>query len=55
MRDILIDFGLPALIIIICFVLLMTGKNGEVKAILTLAAGWIFKSGMQHKIAKKTP
>ena len=49
MRDILIDFVLPAMIIVICFVLLMTGKNGEVKSILTLAAGWIFKSGIQRK------
>ena len=47
--DLLIDFGLPFLIIVICFVLLMTGKNSEVKSILTLAAGWVFKSGYQRK------
>lgn len=45
MKDILIDFGLPALVLIICFVLLMTGRDGEVKAILAAAVGWLFKSG----------
>ena len=44
-REILTEFGLPALIMLICFVLLLTGRDGEVKAIMTLAAGWIFKSG----------
>jgi len=47
--DILIDFGLPVLIIVICFTLLMTGRNSEVKSILTLAAGWVFKSGYQRR------
>ena len=44
-RDLAVDFGLPALILIICAVLLLTGKDGEVKSIMTLAAGWVFKSG----------
>ncbi len=55
-KDLLIDFGLPFLIIVICFVLLMTGKNSEVKSILTLAAGWVFKSGYQRKSnGKRSP
>ena len=45
MKDILISFGLPALVIISCVVLLMTGQDGEVKAILAMASGWLFKSG----------
>ena len=44
-RELLVDFGLPALVIVITSALLWTGKDGEVKAIMTLAAGWIFKSG----------
>jgi hypothetical protein len=32
-------------------VLLLTGRDGEVKAILAMAAGWIFKSGISR--AKK--
>ena len=52
----MIDFVLPSLIIVICFVLLMTGKNSEVKSILTLAAGWVFKSGYQRKSnGKRSP
>ena len=49
MKDILIDFGLPALIIILAFILLVTGVNSEVKSILAIAAGWIFKSGYAKK------
>ncbi len=45
-RELCTDFGLPALILVICAILLLTGKDGEVKAIMTLAAGWIFKSGI---------
>lgn len=44
-RELLVDFGLPFLIIITCGVLLISGIDGEVKSILALAAGWIFKSG----------
>ena len=44
-REILMDFGLPVIIIIVCLILLLTGRDGEVKAILAMAAGWIFKSG----------
>lgn len=44
-RELAVDFGLPALILIICATLLFKGKDGEVKAIMALAAGWVFKSG----------
>ena len=48
MKDFFIDFGLPALILVICFILILTGKDSEVKSVLTMAAGWIFKSGYLH-------
>jgi hypothetical protein len=44
-RELCVEFGLPALIMLIAFVLLLTGIDGEVKTILALAAGWLFKSG----------
>ena len=46
------DDILVALVIIVCMVLLLTGIDGEVKAILALAAGWIFRRGyttIKHK------
>lgn len=39
------DFVLPLVVVVGCVVLLMTGRDGEVKAILAMAAGWLFKSG----------
>jgi len=44
-RELCVDFGLPALVIVITGLLLFTGKDGEVKTILAMAAGWLFKSG----------
>jgi hypothetical protein len=52
-REILIDFGLPALIMLIAGVLLFCGKDGEVKTILAMAAGWLFSSGVTYKRVKK--
>lgn len=49
MKDILIDFGLPALLLLICAALLFTGIDGEVKSVLLLSAGWMFRSGVIHK------
>jgi len=46
-RELLVDFGLPVIIIIVCALLLAFNIDGEVKSILALAAGWIFKSGYQ--------
>lgn len=46
MKSILIDFGLPALLIVVCMVLILSGADGEVKSILAMAAGWMFKSGV---------
>lgn len=47
MREILIDFGIPAILIVGCFVLLGMGIDGEVKSILTMAAGWTFHAGVK--------
>ncbi len=44
-REILIDFGLPALVIVITGTLLFTGRDSETKTIFAAAAGWLFKSG----------
>lgn len=44
-RELLTDFGLPVVIIGVCAWLLASGIDGEVKSILAMAAGWIFKSG----------
>lgn len=48
-KGVFIDFGLPALVIIISGMLLMTGRDHEVKTILAMAAGWLFKSGYTRK------
>ena len=46
MRELLIDFGIPSMLILGCFILIGFGIDGEVKSILTLAAGWVFRSGV---------
>ncbi|GAI74811.1 unnamed protein product [marine sediment metagenome] len=33
------------ILIVGCLVLLFTGRDGEVKSILTVAAGWLFGTG----------
>jgi hypothetical protein len=50
-KDLLIDFGLPAMVLAICFVLLFCGRDSDVKAVFAMAAGWLFKSGYAHKKA----
>lgn len=47
MKDLLLDFGLPVLIIMVCLVLLLSGIDGEVKTMLTIATGWVFRSSWQ--------
>lgn len=49
MKDILIDFGIPVLMIAGCFTLLIMGIDGEVKSVLLLAAGWTFRSGYTRR------
>lgn len=49
MKDILIDFGIPSMLIIGCFLLIGLGIDGEVKAVLLMAAGWCFNSGYKRK------
>lgn len=48
LKDILIDFGIPTIILVGCFTLLILGIDGEVKTILVLAGGWCFHSGYRH-------
>jgi hypothetical protein len=44
MRDILIDFGVPALVLIVCAVLLLCGVDSEVKTAMILAIGVMLKA-----------
>lgn len=44
-RELLVDFGLPALLIIILSLLLAFHIDGEVKTLLAAVVGWIVKSG----------
>lgn len=53
MRETIIDFGLPAVIILGCFLLLFTGHDSEIKSILTLACGWVCKAGYTRIPTKK--
>jgi len=45
LKDILIDFGLPVLLIIILSLLLAFRIDSEVKTLLAAVVGWITKSG----------
>ena len=41
---------ITAMVLIIgCLILIFTGKDSEVKSILTVAAGWLFGSTYQEK------
>ena len=44
----LIDFGLPALILVLLFILMLTGINGEVKSLMAATIGWIIRSGVKR-------
>ncbi len=48
MKDILIDFVLPALILAMLFTLLLTGIDGEVKTLFATVLGWIVKGGVSR-------
>jgi len=53
LKGLLIDFGLPFTLMLMCFLLIWTGKDSEVKSVFLMAAGWLFKSGYTKK-GKKT-
>lgn len=53
MRDILIDFGLPALILVMLFVLMLTGIDSEVKTLMAAVVGWIINSGVSKTRKRK--
>jgi hypothetical protein len=45
---------ITALVLLIgCLILVFTGIDGEVKSILTLAAGWLFGSAFTEKKQEK--
>jgi len=48
------DVIIALVIVVGCFVLIATGIDGEVKSILTVAAGWAFGAEYQaRKLTKK--
>jgi len=49
MLDRMIDLIIPAALIGICTYLLISGIDGEVKVILTMAAGWAFHGAVRTK------
>ncbi len=49
LKDILIDFGIPVLILVMCFVLMVTGIDGDVKTTFAGAVGWLLASGIRTK------
>lgn len=52
-RELCIEFFLPAMVIVITGALLWTGRDAEVKTIFAMAAGWLFKSGIARNTVKK--
>lgn len=52
-RELLIDFGLPCLVLLITGILLFCGKDSEIKTIFAAAAGWLFKSGYTRRRKEK--
>ena len=49
MKDFLIDFGIPVILIVGSFILISMGIDGEMKSILTMAAGWAFHAGVRKR------
>ncbi len=46
------DIIIALVLIVGCFTLIFTGIDGEVKSILTMAAGWCFGSAYLQRIGK---
>ncbi len=44
-RQLCVDFVLPAMVLLIAGLLIFTGRDSEVKTVFAGAAGWLFKSG----------
>ena len=48
------DLIIAVILVVGCLALLFTGIDGEVKSILTIAAGWCFGSQYQARTIQKT-
>jgi hypothetical protein len=48
LRELLVDFGIPVLLLVILTVLLLTGINSEVKTLFAATVGWLIKSGVSR-------
>ena len=47
-RELLVDFGIPVIVLIILTFLLVTGIDGEVKTLFAGIVGWLIKSGVSR-------
>ncbi len=45
-RDFCVDFGLPFVVLVMLFVLMLTGVDGEVKTLMAGMIGWLTHSGV---------
>ena len=45
-KDFCIDFGIPVIILLMCFTLMLTGIDSEVKTLFASACGWLLNSGI---------
>ena len=52
LQDILINFGLPFVILAMLFTLMLLGIDGEVKTLMAATIGWIIKSGISVRRRK---
>lgn len=48
MKDHLIDFGLPALILVLLTLCLLLGHDGEIKSLYAAVIGWIIHGGVSR-------
>ena len=46
MKGLLVDFGLPTLILVMLFILIITGLNSEIKTLFAAICGWIVYGGV---------
>jgi len=49
----LLELIIPLVLIIVCFILLILGIDGEVKSILTMAGAWAFGAAYGKRASTK--
>ncbi len=48
-RELLVDFGLPTLVLFITAALIWSGRDGEIKTLFVASVAWLIKSGVQRR------